>query len=299
MKGSFVNINLLRPIFILGNPRSGTSLFRIMLTCHPSIHIAPECGFIQWWFQKYKDWSISDSKNEGKVDEFIKDLSSSKKINSWRLNYKRIKNSIIENLPENYSELSACIYLEHAKDKTELLYWGDKNNYYIKHMDLLKTLFPDAYFLFIVRDGRDVACSYIELANSDIQSEFKPSLSHQIEDIANEWNSNNIAIEEFLSSVNEESKIIVRYEDLLSKTEAELKRITDKLQISFSGEMLKYHEINKDRQIEPVEMLEWKKKTLEKPDISNIGRYSSLLTKKQITRFNSIAGNLLTKYGYN
>ena len=42
-------------LFIIGNPRSGTSLFRIMLSCHPEIIVPPECGFIQWWHDKYQN----------------------------------------------------------------------------------------------------------------------------------------------------------------------------------------------------------------------------------------------------
>ena len=33
-------------VFILGNPRSGTSLFRLMLNSHSMINATPECGFL-------------------------------------------------------------------------------------------------------------------------------------------------------------------------------------------------------------------------------------------------------------
>jgi len=65
------------PLFILGNPRSGSSLFRIMLSLHPDICIPSECGFIQWWYNKCRDLSLKETKT--KVKEYITDLATSKK----------------------------------------------------------------------------------------------------------------------------------------------------------------------------------------------------------------------------
>lgn len=44
------------PIFILGNPRSGTTLLQLMLACHPRLAVPPECGFALWLYDRYGDW---------------------------------------------------------------------------------------------------------------------------------------------------------------------------------------------------------------------------------------------------
>jgi hypothetical protein len=56
-----------KQVFIIGNPRSGTSLLRIMLNSHSSMVVPPECGFIQWWYQKYKDWPSNYT-----INDFVK-----------------------------------------------------------------------------------------------------------------------------------------------------------------------------------------------------------------------------------
>ena len=33
------------PFFIIGNPRSGTTLLRLMVNAHPKATVPPECGF--------------------------------------------------------------------------------------------------------------------------------------------------------------------------------------------------------------------------------------------------------------
>src|SRR3546814_7662722 len=106
-----------RPIFVIGNPRSGTSLLRLMLTNHPEICIAPECGFLQWWYDRYFNWGLNDSRNEDKVDEFIKNFSQSRKIETWNISYQKLRNRIIEEQPRSYAELVSLPYLEYADNK--------------------------------------------------------------------------------------------------------------------------------------------------------------------------------------
>ena len=69
------------PFFILGNPRSGTTLLRLMLDAHPKMTVPPECGFIVWFYDKYKSWSDSD-KSTLNIQMFIEDLQTAKKISS-------------------------------------------------------------------------------------------------------------------------------------------------------------------------------------------------------------------------
>ncbi|MDC3391597.1 sulfotransferase [Candidatus Thioglobus sp.] len=54
----------------MGNPRSGTTLLRLILTSNSKITIPPECSFIIWLFDKYSNWKPSDSSNFLKVASF-------------------------------------------------------------------------------------------------------------------------------------------------------------------------------------------------------------------------------------
>ncbi|MFZ1798494.1 MAG: sulfotransferase, partial [Chitinophagaceae bacterium] len=94
------------PIFVLGNPRSGTTLLRLMLNAHADICIPPECGFIQWWFQKYQSWSTQNNNHED-VAAFISDLQTSKKIETWKLDDLLLAKIILENKPVDYAGLCA------------------------------------------------------------------------------------------------------------------------------------------------------------------------------------------------
>ena len=62
--------------------------------------------------------------------------------------------------------------------------------------------------------------------------------------------------------------------------------------------MLNYYIKNAKEQDEPLSSLDWKKKTLEKPDKDNIGKYKMELEKQSIEEFNTTATDLLQKFNY-
>jgi hypothetical protein len=284
-----------KPVFILGNPRSGTSLLRLMITAHSRISIPPESGFLVWWYQKYKEWSKADSDDKTAVNRYIADLKTSKKIETWNLDYTQITDLILTTLPENYSQLSSLVYTAYSLSRNkDISIWGDKNNYYIAHLKELAEIYPDAYYIHIIRDGRDVACSYIDLANLDSSSPYKPKLSTEITDIAEEWSKNNLLINSFLNQVSSVKGLVVKYEDLIENPANCLRSVCSFLSLPYEEAMMHFYETEK----EPKEFTDWKKKTLAKPDPSNKNKYMNLLSQEDIRLFNKIATNTLSLYGY-
>lgn len=284
-----------RPLFIIGNPRSGTSLLRLMLTNHSDICIPPECGFIQWWFNKYGNWTKSDTQNKIKVESFITDLSQSKKIETWNLDFKKLSFEIETEAPESYPELCKLVIKRYANQQQKKpFYLGDKNNYYLKHLSLISELFPDARFVSIVRDGRDIACSYRKLQNLDTTSPYKPQLSVEIRDIALEWVSNLEKTEKLFTSLEKDNYIWVRYEDLVTLPQKTLQRLSDFLDIPYQENMLNYYTSH----LEPKALLAWKKKTLEKPDASNTKKYLKELSKEEVSEFEAIGQDMLKAFNY-
>ena len=123
-------------VFIIGNPRSGTSLFRMMMSSHSSIVVPPECGFIQWWYKDYGNWSIENSKSILDIKKFVSDLKTSKKIETWELDFQSLENLINKEQPISYKELTSLVIKQYANQKEKYpVVLGDKNNYYIDHLD--------------------------------------------------------------------------------------------------------------------------------------------------------------------
>ena len=274
--------------FILGNPRSGTTLLRLILNNHSLIGVPPESGFLQWWHKKYYKWSENDTKDDNKINLLLDDILSSKKIEDWKLNRPNLKNFILSKKPKDYSEIITAIYKFYTNNK---LIIGDKNNYYIHHLEELNLIFPNAKYIHLIRDGRDVACSYKNINKLNPNLKYIPKVSSNIIDIANEWNNNIITIEKFIQNYN---SITIRYEDLISTPIETLKQVCTFLEVKYEDKMLSYYQNND----EPSSTLQWKEKTKESIDEKNKKKYLSLLSYEEIKKFNEIANVTLEKFNY-
>jgi len=285
-------------IFILGNPRSGTTLLRLMLTNHSKVVIAPECSFMVWWKDKYQDWSETDNKN--RLDEFMSDLIQSNKIEFWNINFVALKNEISLANPKSYSALIELIYLHYGKESgKDFNYWGDKNNYYVTCPEKILQLFPDAYFIHIIRDLRDVCCSYQQLSKAKNDTiKYAPNLTNEIDKISNEWITNNERVVDFLSKLNTKKHMSVRYEDLILDSRNELNKICSLLNLDFEENMLDFYKEKNKFFFEPNSYKNWKSRNFNPLDASKIGRYLKELEEADVQTINQLAETLLLKFNY-
>jgi predicted metal-dependent hydrolase len=132
----------------------------------------------------------------------------------------------------------------------------------------------------------------------DTDSPYKPNLSNEIDIIAKEWKGNNERIISFLEKVHSKKYISVRYEDLIEQSQRVLRDICHFLGLKYNSQMLNYYKRNQADEIEPKETLDWKKKTLRKPDKRNVGKYKDILEEEDIRVFNDIAGRTLKRFNY-
>ncbi|VVT06242.1 Sulfotransferase family protein [Marinobacter salarius] len=282
-----MNMNFNSPFFILGNPRSGTSLFRLMLNNHPEIVVPPECGFAEWLYEEFGGEEMSESTYR----QFLLKVFKTRKFETWELNFDEILYSIKTSKPSNYQELVREIYRGYArKFGKDSAYFGDKNNYYINNVEKLEKIFPNCKKIFIVRDGRDVACSYLELEHKNIDSIYSPNLTKDVTKIAREW-CKSVAI---MTSWTSGGAISIRYEDLVLDPNATLQKVCEFLNVAYSENMLDYYKNND----EPEEFKAWKGKTFEPIEGSSVGRYKRELSLEQLADFERISKEMLEKAGY-
>lgn len=281
-----------QPIFIIGNPRSGTSLLRIMLHNHSQIGIPPESHFFLWLEEKYQNWSLNQ------LESYLTDLYNSTKFETWQINKTDLKSFILEYEPQSYAQLNSLVYYFYSREKNKhIQYWGDKNKLWKEKLTTTLNYYPNARYIHLIRDGRDVACSFRELGAKKMESRYAPKLPTDISQIAEKWHTNISTIYNFQKRLNPQNTITIRYEDLLMNTESELKKICTFLKINFESNMLLFY-LNKKEEIEPTEFYQWKEKLTSPPDVNNIGKYKEQLTKEEIEIFDSIAKNELKTFNY-
>lgn len=283
------------PIFVLGSPRSGTTMLRLMLNNHRNIVIPPECGFAIWFYEKYHSKEIDKTT----IEHFIADLVHAKKIETWNLDFEMLRKYLMAKQPSVYAELVSHVYEFYGYSANRnFLRWGDKNNFYVRYIDIIKEMFPSSRLIHIVRDGRDVACSYKTINRSNIESKYAPHLPDTISAIASQWVDNLQAVIESFTKISWQQTYEIRYEDLTSESGTELKKLCIFLEESYDPEMEFYYLKNQAEQLEPPEFLQWKAKTLERATTSQVGRYKAELTVNEMEEFERIASSMLQRYNY-
>lgn len=139
------------PFFIVGHPRSGTTLLRMILCGHSNLFIPEETGFIP--FLKVDPSKTLTKHDVGAV------INRIKKLNYYWRDLPLTSEQIFQSLGEqNLPALLDFLYqLQTQPDHATR--WGDKTPLYVQYMDNILEIFPKAQFIHIIRDGRDAALS--------------------------------------------------------------------------------------------------------------------------------------------
>jgi hypothetical protein len=152
--------------------------------------------------------------------------------------------------------------------------------------DELHAMHPDAYFLFMLRDGRDVAASRKKVGD------FKQST----DEIALAWVRQ---IRKFRKFAEREGVkgMMVRYEHLASDPEDELRGIIDFLELPWTDDLLSFHK--KDLSIYRNPTGHLSADAVSKPiSTASVHRWRKDLTPAEIETFESVAGEQLEAAGY-
>ncbi len=145
-------------------------------------------------------------------------------------------------------------------------------------------LWPNAYFINMLRDGRDVLASQLHTG----------SFQHTPAEVGESWARNH---RQFRQLVNDGDVLAyqVRYESLVTDPVGEVQRLTDFLGLSFEPGLLDYHA--RDLTIYSTSHLSMSRISLP-VDAARVGRWKSELTPTQIAEFLRGANGALHEFGY-
>jgi hypothetical protein len=286
MEGNSVHL----PFFcIVGRARSGTTLLRMLLDGHPEVIIPPECAFVQHMHSKFaavKVW------NEATIKEFIQCLHKEPAYELLHVNEEKLKSDILKSGDNStYGDVCKLVYANSRSvfAKSELRIVGDKNPAYSLYLEGLSSIFPEIKFIHITRDYRDNIRSMKQV---DFESGITASLAYR-------WKYYNNTINSYKKK-HPEKFMTVRYEDLVSDTEGNLKRICEFLEISFMPEMLDFTD-KKDSYYElyPQEALNKYHGNLFKP-VSGVpvNRWKEQMSTFEIKVADAVAGSSAEANGY-
>lgn len=268
------------PLFIVGVDRSGTTLLALMLGMHSMVWIPYESHFHVTLYERHND---DPRLGEGAFNTRIVDeIRAQKYVREWGVD-------IPDDIDVGACTTLACIFETFhaacAAAQGKRL-WGDKTPRYIVHLDVINALFPTARFVHIVRDGRDVARSLVNMWWGP--KDFASALEY--------WARRVELGSKMLGMLPGERRMLIRFEDLVRAPREELQRVTAFLDIPFEERMLEYHAEAAERVGERIRRHHANLTQAPRPELTY--KWKQALSPADQALAWQLAGTMLAKFGY-
>ncbi|WP_417269039.1 sulfotransferase family protein [Celeribacter sp.] len=240
-------------VYVYGALRSGTTAFRLMLDAHPETVNPGEFDFL--------------------FDHLSRDPSHP---TGWRVDVAALRQDRIFHdkhlvLPEGKTRLDGLDLIDALLDQLKAQAPTAKVVSLNVHRNAARLIeaYPDARLIHMIRDPRDVARSSIPMG-------WAAHVYHGVD----HWCETERDWDAISTLILPENQLLLRYEDLFSDWESELKRVCDFLDITWSPAMLSYHEHTSYAAPDPKLIAQWRHKC-SMDDIALVeGKLGDLLTER-------------------
>lgn len=257
------------PIFIGGAPRSGTTLVRATLDCHPNIACGPE----------------------SRVTPMIARMSSETEMYCGGV-LSRHYGCEPGDIRLAFQELTLAM-LERYRVNTNKVRLAEKTPANALYFLQLRRLFPDSPFIHVIRDGRDVVSSLLSMEWRD--SSGRPlEITQDAASAAKTWVAH---IEAARGAAASAPHLFyeLRYEDIVCRQRETLRGLFDYIGEPWSDQVLRFYESGSLFSGQQESSASQVSRPLYR---NSIGRWRSALTARQKQAVKREANDFLVALGY-
>jgi hypothetical protein len=269
------------PVFIVGAPRSGTTMLQYILD--DLENLAFPTGESHFLIPMHRNQTrFTDLASPAGMERLLRTLHGfnaeflDTDLHGMKFDVSTLAASFLAEQRSSVRDVIAGIF-EHNAQGMGKTRWGDKTPYYALHLDRILDWWPDAQFIHLIRDGRDVALSLFGRAH-----DFS---AYNIYTAAQYW-------QKYVDTCRAQGRHLpasqyleIRYEDILADKDAAILTICNYLGESWAPRKPAGNETAPARHLKSI-----------KPD--NQGKWRRALTRWQVRVFESEAGSTLAQCGY-
>jgi hypothetical protein len=270
-------------LFIVGCARSGTTLVHRMVDAHPQIAITPE---MHWITRQFK------SRSGLVTPELVSELTGHKRFAQFEIPREEFEGLLGSGEALPYPTFLNRVFGLYGKIKNKPLV-GNKTSGYVRRISTFHALWPEAKFVHIIRDGRDVCLSVLNWNKAERTAGRYASWEEDpVSTTALWW-------ERKVRKAREDGAVLgpglyheMFYEDLVEDPERECKRLCEFLGVPYQDAMIRFHE-GRER-VKPGRSAKsaWLKVT------SGLRDWRTEMCTGDVERFEAAAGDLLQELGY-
>jgi len=274
-----------KPFFIVGSGRSGTTLARRILQTSREIHIPPENPALGQAILAYRRNRVAGWNQL--VNLVLSSIEFHPVFDTYEMSLRPLANRLKE-IPDEKKSLALILdsfYRDHGEQSgDEFTGWGDKTPINTFIMDPIISVFPDARFVHMLRDGVDVVMSSLKYG-------VQPSLEH----MARRWKEAVEVVDGF-SKRYPERCCEVRYENLVSDPEAVMEGVCAFLETDFHPEMI--HSLDSVKDMKDLNKYEHLENVRNPINSTSVGKGRREATDEQKVTIRKIIGEDLSRWGY-
>ncbi len=277
------------PIFIVGVPRSGTTLLAAMLSAHSNLSCGPETGFFRRLAAVNPDDLCEAASWPHPAVDFLANIKHTgyagyeekRLLEKYRLTPQQIQSFLVKKPPAIPNILAGVT--EQYMAAAGKIRWIEKTPDHIQYLPSLRRYFPDSPIIHIVRDPRDVALSLTKVPWG-AQSFFEALFF---------WRRFEGAGSDFLAA--DERSYMLRFEDLLTAPRETLTNLCRFIDEEFEPQMLDTSDTGKSVNSRGVP---WKAKASQPIDTSRIAAWRKSISAAENKVAEAILGDRMDFYGY-
>jgi hypothetical protein len=292
------------PLLLGGENRSGTTLLSIVLDSHPDLVVGPELDFLEppnlgshiveaCALLLAGDHRVLGPGTDTDDPFWYHGAHFVKQCERYGVTPQRLQLLIKSVSSELESDLSSfehrCRLIdaigEYRKAETGTKRWGIKLQRKIARVDEFANVWPNAHFIHIIRDGRDVAASHLKTVPWGYKS---------LRDAARGWLE---VVTRPHTAAPQGRYLEIRYEDLVIEPRETLGAVMNFLELPWREEVLDHSSL-------PHSLFEksWGHPAAEAASYplsdQRVQRYIQDLTPEEISKFEELAGYELLRMGY-
>jgi len=270
------------PFFIIGTERSGSNLLRLILNAHPALCV-PHPPHILKYFGPLAA-SYGDLDDPPRLARLVRDVRGliAAHIHPWE-DIPSAKEIAAAN-PHSLVEVFFAVY-DVCCRRAGKHRWGCKSTFVIDHLEEVLAACPEARFIWLVRDPRDVAVS----SRRSMFSPCHPWLTARLWLRQQEVGQRSVA-------AHPESFLLLRFEELLTEPEATVRRVCAFLGENFTPAMLEFHQTAAARQSSALSAC-WQNTGLP-IQANNRECYRRELSRAELALVEGVCGRLMDDLGY-
>jgi len=262
------------PVFIVGAPRSGTTLLKVTLNRHPLLAVCGETHFFRRIYSRRA--AFGDPSNPRNRDRIVSAYLAIEPARRLGMDLDVLRERMMRE-GVSWRDLFGSMFRTYAAANGKI-HAGEKTPRHALDVKTMCEWYPDCTIIHLVRDPRAAVYSLTQV----------PWASRSVLIGAREWYSLNTAAQAVSTRDN---YILLKYEDLVAQPEEQLRRLCNHIGLEFCEAMLQPDPAEFDP-ARPVQ------RAYSRVTAARVGLWRTDLEPWQVMAIEAVADRRMQEFGY-